>query len=288
MRFRALLFILVLITACNAEEPGIDQAIPEGDGAFWRFEISRYQDTTKTYLGIVDILNGGLTDYELRTGVLVQNRTFRFDSLRGTDRETIRKAYYVKNGDKEISFFAEEFKKIFDEMFEDAELDTLSKREIGGDNYQQFRDYAPKWITPFRFKRSSTFSYDVHPEFPVFLAFQNENDHYDGRVMVSTFANFLGIERVRVPFDSTVIASHIKTTTVFNFDLVKNDSISITPFRSTLVMNDWFDEEYGLVKRDREPLSIFFPDIASRYPLIYHPGELWELVLYLPPLEDVN
>lgn len=286
MRFRILLLIIPFISACQSEEPGIDQVIPDGDGAFWRYEIVEYRDTVRSYLGIVDVLNGGKVDFEDRSGVLLQNRTFRYDSLRGTSREIIRKGAYFINSDKQISFFAEDFSKVFDEAFENSPLDSIARREIGGENYQRFNDYTPRWITPYKFRRSSTFSYDVHPEFPVFVRFRHEENTYEGRVLVSTFSNFLGIERVRVPFDTTVIASRIKTTTVFNFELTKNDTVRVTPFRSAVVMNDWFDEDYGLVLRDREPLSIFFPDIASRFPLIYYAGQRWELILYLPPIEN--
>lgn len=286
MRFRALLLFIPILFACQSEEPGIDQMIPDGDGAFWRYEIITYRDTVETYTGILDVLNGGKVDFEQRSGVLLQNRTFRYDSLRGTSRAAIRKGAYFINSGQEISFYAEEFSKVFDEAFENSPLDSVARREIGGENYQKFEDYVPRWITPYRFKRSSTYSYDVHPEFPVFVKFRHEGNVYEGTVNVYTFANFLGIERVRVPFDTTVIASRIKTTTVFNFELTKNDSVRVTPFRSSVVMNDWFDEEFGLVKRDRNPLNVFFPDVASRFPLIYHAGERWELVLFLPPIES--
>lgn len=277
--------LITLMLSCSPEVPGIDISIPTG-AAFWRYEIFELTEGEEISRGIVDVTNESVTAFEGEVDVLPQRRVFRYDSLRGTAQAAINKDVYFKNRDKEISIYVEDILGLFDQTLDNARIDTLAQRDLSGDPYQRFTDFFVGWTTPYRFKNNSTTSYQLHNNFEVFIDFDYEDSKFTGKVEVQSFANFIGIERVRTPFDSTILASKIKTTMAMVFDLVQDDTIQVTPFRNSLVMYDYFEEEYGLVKREREEFRLFIPTKVSSFPAAYHPGEKWEMLLFIPPFDD--
>jgi hypothetical protein len=282
-----LISFLIFVSACSQNEPGVDIKIPEALNTIWRYQIRKVTPTDTVFVGIVDVVNKQLTNYEGQSNVVIQERETRLDSLQNTpDRITIKFTQF-KNDDGIIRHYADSQLDIFDDTFVESTLDTLGANIPSGDDFQRFSAYRPGWTQAFKFKESARFTYPVHPKQRYQLRFRLEENLVFGHVDVETFANFASLDRLRLQFDTSAVTYRMKTTMAMQFELNairggETDTTRLAPFRNSFIMNTWFHPRYGFVKRYREPVRLFIPDLPTRYPVYYQDGEIWDIMVYLP------
>lgn len=275
-----LCFLGIVAVSCN-EEPALELRINELPQTLWRYGVSKFDADTQL-VGIIDAQNISVESYEGQSGALLQERTLFLDSLRGTANEAQKSDTYLRNLGSGVQIFAKHPFEVFDRSFRAEIFDTLAAEEAGGPEFQRFSDHIPGWLTPFSFKGNARFTYNVLNKKRFYVNFRHDADTLSGFVDIAATGIFAGIEQVSVPFDTATVAYRMKTTMEMDWELTVNRRTSLAPYRKTVIMYSWYHLEYGLIKREREPFSLSFPDYQTRFPVLSFPGEGWDLILYIP------
>jgi hypothetical protein len=281
---RPLYFILLFCAvSCRPEETGINMRIPEAPFTQWRYEIAKI-DADTTLVGILDVINQGTGEFEGRGNVLQQERNLQLDSLQGTPRANQRYEVLLRNTGRTIELFGRQALSGFDGAFQSEVLDTLTAGNPSGDPFQRFADFQPGWMSAYRFTEKARFTYNIVPKKRYFLNFRHDNNTFTGYVDLEINNAFDGFERISVPFDTATVGYRIRTAAEWEFNLTRNGTEVLPPFKRTSVMITWFHQTYGIVQRSREPFRLSIEGYPSRFPVVAFPGERWKLILYLPGL----
>lgn len=275
-KYRFITLFLVLVIGCNGEPEGLQTSIPVDSNINWTFDMYSYTDAETTAVGTVTLQNVETLSFEGNEGVLRQRRFRRLDSLSNTSDSVRTASTYYNLKDLEYEIFAEDFYDVYDTMLPSFMLDTLMAQEPDGPDFQFLYDYQPRWVTVARFDEHATSSYSIFDEQRFYVDFQYEEHHITGHMDIKATGLFWGFETISTPYRDSIQTYVIKNSTHFDFDLMK-DSTDIPDERETIDIFTWYHEDGGIVKRQRTPFSLKIPTIPSRYPVLYHPGELWVL-----------
>lgn len=293
-RFLISLLLFLPLISCSSEESGIEIQIPEGQGTFWRYtikEIGANESLTQT--GVLDVFNNELGNFFNRSNVIEQRRVFRFDSLNNTARESIEVFNYQQNDGFVLHFFAENVFEVFNNSFTFQSLDTITAGQRNPPPFsplQSFSDEEIGWVSAFEFSESAAASSEVMETKTYALDFVVRDTRFFGTVDVRAFSNFLDVERLSLPIKDDALAYKVQLIMTFDYTLKQGaDSIDVQAFSNVLTLTDWYNEQFGLIRRRRSPFELFIPSIPSRFPLIGVSGEQWDLIIFNPAvIEEVT
>ncbi len=275
-----ILLLCVLLAACGDDDRrGLEVDFPRDQDIVWEYDVYEIERQNERHIGTLRDENLEITDHAQRADVLRKRREFHFDSLDtpGSPGYIFTSAYYDDGDDHfEIVQRADDFYGIFDHTLTERVLDTLTTDDPEGPEYQNFEDFEPGWITPYRFDEGSNRNYEVHGPETVYLDFYVRDRHITGEVEVRTTGLYRRTERIDVPWREGVLAHKVNMLTKMDFEVLK-DSTEVPDFQETIKMKNWFSPDGGLIKREREPVSISIPGIPSRWGSVFDPGERWEL-----------
>lgn len=271
-----IVFFSFLLTSCSkVEETSIPLSFPTEEGVKWAHTIYKYNAIDTVKIGSVLTTNLGLESFQKRSKVLNQKREIRLDSLANTLRPVTVRSTFLQEKDGGIELFADSYFDIFDGLLSNIVLDTLSSGK-GDEEYQRFNFISPGWVHWFVFAKDPDIPISVHPSYRVFLDFRNRAIHLTGTVSTYSESRFEDFDVVKTEDGESVLTYKYLIRTYYDFNL-ERDGEAIPTFRIASDFFQWIHESAGIIQRERKPFELFVPQVPSRYPLMYIPGEIWKL-----------
>lgn len=273
--FTIVIFSYFLISCSNEEKTSIPLSYPKEEGVKWTHTIYKYDSIDTLKIGSVTTTNLGLESFQKRAKVLNQKKEIRLDSLANTLRPVTVRYTFTQENDGVIDLFADSYFDIFDGLLTNVVLDTLSTGK-GDEEYQRFNFISPGWVKWFNFAQDPEIPIPVHPSYRVFLDFRNRAIHITGTVSTYSESRFDEFDVVKTEDGQLILTYKYLIRTYYDFDL-KRDGETIPTFRIASDFYQWIHESAGIIQRERKPFELFVPQVPSRYPLMYIPGEIWKL-----------
>ena len=266
--------LTAVLSGCDDDKQGIELSIPAGQDVAWQYEVWQTGLDDSTRIGSLHVANVGQIDFEDRSDILRQ-RNIKYLNTAPED-SSISSSYLDLSGTYKFEHFAGSYYEMYRATLDRDVLDTLTREQPEGPDFQNFYEYSPGWVVLARFDESTTSSYEVHKPRKVYLDFSLRGHQITGLVNVSTKGLFLGSERISVPLRDSIFTYKIRHATHFDFN-VSRDSVELPTFRETFHLTTWYHPEAGIVQQYRSPIALDIPSVPSRYPSIYVPGEVWAL-----------
>ncbi|TNE69414.1 hypothetical protein EP331_14200 [bacterium] len=269
------IFVLsILIHSCGSKSSDLGIRLPKGDSITWYFDVYKYnEDTLKIGTASSRIVETGT--FEDRDDVTEFERRIRLDSMQNTTRPVDVRSSYLQIKNNQVNLFAESYFDIFDGMLSNIVLDTLS-RNRDGEEFQQFSFIEPGWLFYLNLENDAEVPTTVHPSYTVYLDFYNRDIHLTGSVSLYAETRFNDFDFLETDLQARVLTFKYQTTVYMDFTLQK-DGVDIPTFRTTFNYYQWVHKTSGILQKERTPIQIYIPQVPSRYPIVFIPGELWKL-----------
>jgi hypothetical protein len=281
MSFRQLLLLFfslfTLIVSCqNDEIASLELNLPENTSSVWYYSIYKYNDLDTTKVGTADTRIAGKSRYQGEDNVIELVRRVRLDSLANTPVPEERSSSYIQFKEGYLNLFGDTYFDLYDHLLTSTVLDTIAANGSGED-FQSFRFVQPGWVKWLNIEWNPDFNSVVYDDkHSVFIDFMYRNKHINGKVTLSMQTKFDAYDRVKIHDTTSVIAYRYLNKGFLDFSL-KEDTVQLPGFRTTISLSIWLHKNGGLLKRERKPIELYIPQIPSRYPILYIPGEIWEV-----------
>jgi len=267
----------MFFTSCQDDEvSSLDLSFPESTSSAWYYSVYTYNNSDTTKIGTADTRIAGKSRYQGQENVIELVRRLRLDSLANTPTPETRTSSYFKFNEGYINLHGDTYFDLYDRLLSPSIIDTIAANGTGED-FQSFRFVQPGWVKWLNIEWNPDFNSTVLEEKPkVFIDFLYRSERISGSVTLSMETKFDAYDRVLIKDTTTVVAYRYLNKGFLDFDL-KRDTVQLPGFRTTVSLYIWLHQNGGLLKRERKPIELYIPQIPSRYPIVYVPGEFWQV-----------
>jgi hypothetical protein len=269
--------ILLFFTTCQSDEIAtLDLNFPESTSSAWYYSIYSYNETDTTKIGTADTRIAGKSRYQGNENVIELFRRIRLDSLANTPTPETRTSTFVQFSEGYINLHGDTYFDLYDRLLSPTIIDTIAANG-NGEDFQSFRFVQPNWVKWLNIEWNPDFNSTVLEEKPtVFIDFLYRSERISGSVTLSMETKFDAFDRVLIKDTTSVVTYRYLNKGFLDFKL-KRDTLPLPNFRTTISFYIWLHKNGGLLKRERKPIEIYIPQIPSRYPIVYVPGEFWQV-----------
>lgn len=276
-RYLFFVFLSAILVACNQDEIAtLPLSFPETTQSVWYYSVYDYTGIDSQKVGTAETRIFGKSRFQENDNVLELVRTVRIDSLSLTSvpLQTFTTRMLFKDG--YIHLYADSYFDLYDRLLNPLIIDSIAAKEADGPDFQSFNFIVPGWVNWLNIEWDPEFNHTVFENQTVYIDFLYRNERIHGSAKLSMQSRFDSYDRVKVHDTLNVIAYRYLNKGFLDFSL-KKDTVDIPEFRTTINMYIWLHENGGLLKRDRKPVEIYIPQVPSRYPILFVPGQFWQV-----------
>ncbi|NCQ12121.1 MAG: hypothetical protein GW809_08300 [Bacteroidetes bacterium] len=267
----------MFFTSCQDEDvASLELSLPESTSSAWFYSIYTYNDSDTTKIGNADSRIAGKSRYQGKENVIELVRRVRLDSLANSPTPETRTSSFLQFSEGYVHLFGDTYFDLYDQLLHPSIIDTIAANGTGED-FQSFQFFQPNWVKWLNIEWNPDYNLTVLEENPkVYIDFLYRSERINGFVTLSMETKFDAYDRVLIKDTTSVVAYRYLNKGFLDFNL-KRDTVQLPGFRTTISLYIWLHQNGGLLKRERKPVEIYIPQIPSRYPIVYVPGEYWQV-----------